>query len=85
MPLTQVQLDQARLARLDAVAAAQSTSREAIINEAVDNYLKDVAQLRAEVKAGRDSLANGKALSNEEVELYFSAKRATLKGMAGRK
>ena len=59
--------------------------REAIINEALDSYLNDVSLLHAEVKAGRDSLTNGKAVPNEEVESYFSAKRADLKRMVVRK
>ena len=85
MSMTQVQLDQTRLAQLDDIAVAQSTSREAIINEALDSYLNDVSLLHAEVKAGRDSLTNGKAVPNEEVERYFSAKRADLKRMVVRK
>ena len=85
MSMTQVQLDQTRLARLDDIAVAQSTSREAIINEALDSYLNDVSLLHAEVKAGRDSFTNGKAVPNEEVESYFSAKRADLKRMVVRK
>ena len=85
MSMTQVQLDQTRLAQLDDIAVAQSTSREAIINEALDSYLNDVSLLHAEVKAGRDSLTNGKAVPNEEVESYFSAKRADLKRMVVRK
>ena len=85
MSMTHVQLDQGKLARLDDIAAAQSTSREAIINEALDSYLNDVALLRAEVEAGWNSLAEGKAVPNEDAERYFSAKRAALKCMAGRK
>lgn len=45
MSLTQVQLDEVTLARLDAAARKRFTTREAVINQAIDSYLDSVDEI----------------------------------------
>jgi predicted transcriptional regulator len=64
-------LDPDALARLDAVACHQNSSRSEIIREAVDNYLKELALLEEAVERGRADIRAGRVYTQEQVEDYF--------------
>lgn len=90
MTQTQVSLDPARLARLDAIASARSTTREAVIDLAIDAFLEqetaDAAYdrwFRRKVEAGLQAIREGKVLSREEVEVRAEARKKRLLASAG--
>ena len=78
MAQTQIAMDVDTLARLDAVAASLSLSREDALREAVEAYLDEVA-FRAEVAEGRADVERGNVHPAEEVEAYFASKREKLR------
>lgn len=66
MSLTQVSIDAASLARLDATAAANAASREEALKEAIDHYCEYDGWFRARVEEGREAYLEGRYVSNEE-------------------
>ena len=77
MFLTQIAVDVDMLARLDAIAAQRSLSREDALREAVEGYLDEVT-LRAEVAIGRADVERGNVYPSGDVESYFTGRRAQL-------
>lgn len=82
---TQISLDSARLARLDAIASARSTTREAVIDLAIDAFLEQEAAdaeydrwFRRKVEAGLQAIREGKVYTAEEVREHSKALLAKL-------
>ena len=74
MSLTQISIDNDRLARLDALAAQESTSREALVNQAIDDLLTKAdtdaayeAWFRRKVEAGLRDSREGRVVPHEQV------------------
>ena len=86
MSLTQVQLDQATLAELDATATATTFSRETALKEAIRNYSEYDRWFRAKVEEGRKAYLAGEVCSNEDVEREVELRRAEIfaRAQAGR-
>ena len=86
MSLTQIDLDETTLARLDAFAQNQSETRENIILQAITRYLSLAdsdyeAWFRAKVEAGLQDAREGKTVSHEEMETEAAALCQTLSRM----
>ena len=89
MPLTQISIDSDRLARLDALAAQESTSREALVNQAIDDLLTKAdtdaayeAWFRRKVEAGLHDSREGRVHSAEYVRERVAAHLAQLRKSA---
>ncbi len=67
MSLTQISIDAATLARLDALAADNTASREATLKEAIDQYYEYDRWFRDNVQRGLDDIREGRVFSCEEV------------------
>ena len=85
MSLTQISIDNDRLARLDALAAQESTSREALVNQAIDDLLTKAdtdaayeAWFRRKVEAGLRDVREGRVVSHEQIEADAKARREKL-------
>lgn len=85
MSLTQISIDNDRLARLDALAAQESTSREALVNQAIDDLLTKAdtdaayeAWFRGKVEAGLRDVQEGRVVSHEQIEADAKARREKL-------
>ena len=85
MSLTQISIDNERLARLDALAAQESTSREALVNQAIDDLLTKAdtdaayeAWFRRKVEAGLRDVREGRVVSHEQIEADAKARREKL-------
>ncbi len=85
MSLTQISIDNDRLARLDALAAQESTSREALVNQAIDDLLTKAdtdaayeAWFRRKVDAGLRDVREGRVVSHEQIEADAKARREKL-------
>ncbi len=85
MSLTQISIDNDRLARLDALAAQESTSREALVNQAIDDLLTKAdtdaayeAWFRRKVDAGLRDVREGRVVSREQIEADAKARRDKL-------
>ena len=85
MSLTQIAVDSDRLARLDALAAQESTSREALVNQAIDDLLTKAdtdaayeAWFRRKVEAGLRDVREGRVVSHEQIEADAKARREKL-------
>ena len=85
MSLTQIAVDSDRLARLDALAAQASTSREALVNQAIDDLLTKAdtdaayeAWFRRKVEAGLRDVQEGRVVSHEQIEADAKARREKL-------
>ncbi len=66
-----IQLDPATIARLNEFAQNQNRSGDAIIEEALNGYLKHMAWLEAEIEKGRKDIREGRFYTQEEVEEKF--------------
>ena len=85
MSLTQISIDNDRLARLDALAAQESTSREALVNQAIDDLLTKAdtdaayeAWFRRKVDAGLRDVREGRVVGREQIEADAKARREKL-------
>ena len=85
MSPTQIFIDNDRLARLDALAAQESTSREALVNQAIDDLLTKAdtdaayeAWFRRKVDAGLRDVREGRVVSREQIEADAKARREKL-------
>ena len=85
MSLTQISIDNDRLARLDALAAQESTSREALVNQAIDDLLTKAdtdaayeAWFRKKVEAGLRDVREGRVVSHEQIEADAKGRRDKL-------
>ena len=81
MSLTQIAVDSDRLARLDALAAQESTSREALVNQAIDDLLTKAdtdaayeAWFRRKVEAGLRDSREGRLHSPDDVRERVAAR-----------
>lgn len=77
MSLTQISLDEATLAQLDATAASLSLSREDALREAVEYLATLGAGFREDVEAGIASAERGELHSSEDVEKEFRELRTS--------
>lgn len=69
MPLTAVNIDKESLAKLDESASFRSSSREETLREAI-NYLSEYDRdYRESVEAGLKDIAEGRTISNEQMNL----------------
>ncbi len=71
MALTNVAVDAEMLAGVDTIAAQRSLSREAIIHEALGNYLEEKRQIAAIEEGIREADA-GNFATEEEVRAAFA-------------
>lgn len=78
MSLTQVSIDAATLARLDATAAANAASREEALKEAIDNYCEYDRWFRRQVDKGLEDIREGRVLSSKEVDQRAELRRVRL-------
>ena len=81
MSLTQVSVDNERLARLDALAAQEATSREALVNQAIDELLTKAnadaeydVWFRQKVEAGLRDSREGRVHSPDDVRERVAAR-----------
>jgi predicted transcriptional regulator len=84
MSLTQISLDEATLAQLDAVATARSLSREETVREAIKSLTEYELWFRRRVDKGLQDIREGRVLSSEEVDRRAESRRIRLlksKGM----
>lgn len=84
MSLTQISLDEATLAQLDAVATARSLSREETVREAIKNLTEYELWFRRKVDKGLQDIRESRVLSSEEVDRRAESRRIRLlksKGM----
>lgn len=84
MSLTQISLDEATLAQLDAVATARSLSREETVREAIKSLTEYELWFRRKVDKGLQDIREGRVLSSEEVDRRAESRRIRLlksKGM----
>lgn len=82
MSLTQISLDEAVLAQLDATAASFSLSREDALREAIESLALWGRAFRKDVEAGLASADRGELLPSEEVEKEFRKLRAVYSSKA---
>ncbi|WCB47271.1 CopG family ribbon-helix-helix protein [Nitratidesulfovibrio vulgaris] len=72
MPTT-IRLDDDTLARLDAVAASSSSTRSAVIKDAVEQYLEYDAWFRQQVAVGQQASRNGDVVAHDEAKARIRA------------
>jgi predicted transcriptional regulator len=72
MPTT-IRLDEDTLARLDAVAASSSSTRSAVIKDAVEQYLEYDAWFRQQVAVGQQASRNGDVVAHDEAKARIRA------------
>ncbi|WP_308620887.1 ribbon-helix-helix protein, CopG family [uncultured Desulfovibrio sp.] len=82
MSLTQVSIDAATLARLDATAAANAASREEALKEAIDKYCEYDSWFRAKIEEGERDYRAGRYVSQEEASRLAEERRKKLLAMA---
>lgn len=78
MSLTQISLDEATLAQLDAVATARSLSREETVREAIKSLTEYELWFRRKVDKGLQDIRKGRVLSSEEVDRRAESRRIRL-------
>ena len=90
MSLTQISIDNDRLARLDALAAQESTSREALVNQAIDDLLTKAdtdaayeAWFCRKVQEGLQACQEGRVISNDDSKRRALARRERLLATSG--
>lgn len=67
-----VNLDEAVLAKLDALAEDTSRSRDRLVHEALEGYLEFEAQQIAKIREGLAQADCGEFVSDEEVARIFA-------------
>lgn len=83
MSLTQISLDEAALAQLDAAAAAREISREDAVLEAIKNLAEYDAWFRRKVEAGEKAYREGRFITQEEATRRAEQRRIQILEAAG--
>jgi|GEM_PF-2969813 len=68
MSMTQISLDEATLASLDAVASARALTREETVREAIKTLVEYDVWFRRKVEAGLKDIQEGRVISSQEME-----------------
>lgn len=68
MSMTQISLDHATLAALDAVASARALTREETVREAIRNLAEYDLWFRRKVQTGLEDIQKGRVVSDQEME-----------------
>lgn len=66
-----IQADSAKLAEIDALAKAQNLSRDVVVNEALDRYLREEGRWTEQVRNGLAAAEMGNFASDAEIEDLF--------------
>lgn len=83
MSLTQISLDEAALASLDAAAAAREISREDAVLEAIRNLSEYDEWFRRKVEAGEKAYREGRFITQEEATHRAEQRRLQILKAAG--
>ena len=83
MSMTQISLDEATLARLDASAAAREISREDAVLEAIKNLAEYDEWFRRKVEAGEKAYREGRFITQEEATRRAEQRRVQILKAAG--
>lgn len=68
MSMTQISLDHATLAALDAAASARALTREETVREAIRNLAEYDLWFRRKVQTGLEDIQKGRVVSDQEME-----------------